>query len=64
MNVLPFQVVPGAPSGSEADPARMARLIATEGVVVVGLTRTTAPFSRTVRTGFRPRRGVSAESEV
>ena len=49
------QVVPSASSGSEAEPARMARLIATAGVVDVDLARTTAPFSRTVRAGFKPR---------
>jgi hypothetical protein len=56
------QVVPGASSGSEAEPARIARLIATEGVVVVGLTRTAAPFSRTVRTGFKPRGCATSKS--
>ena len=39
--------------GSAIDPARNVRLIATAGVVCVGLQRTTAPLSRTVRAGFR-----------
>ena len=39
---------PGASGGSQIDPARIARLIVTAGVVCVSLAMTTAPLSSTV----------------
>ena len=44
----------GEDAGPNADPARIARLIATAGVVAVCLASTTVPFSRTERAGLRP----------
>src|SRR6516165_6225939 len=49
------QVVPSAPGGSEAEPARTARLMATAGVMWASFARITTPLSRTVLTGARPR---------
>jgi hypothetical protein len=45
-----------------AEPARIARLIATAGVVDVDFASMTAPFSRTVRTGFKPRGCVTLQT--
>src|SRR5436189_32806 len=47
-------MAPGASRGSDTDPAFTATLIVTAGVVRVSLAMTTAPLSRTVRTGPRP----------
>jgi hypothetical protein len=46
--------VPGTPGGSAADPARITRLIATAGVVVVCFASTTTPLSSIVRVGASP----------
>ena len=45
---------PGASAGSQIDPARIARLIVTAGVVFVSFAKTTTPLSRRVRDGARP----------
>src|SRR3954452_4463918 len=47
-------VRPGAPAGSNADPARVATLIDTAGVAVVCFASRTAPLPRTARSGARP----------
>src|SRR5690349_8586341 len=44
---------PGASAGSQTDPARMAMLIVTAGVVCVRRASSTAPFGRTTRIGAR-----------
>src|SRR5690242_557034 len=47
-------IAPGASAGSQIDPARMAMLIVTAGVVRVRLARTTRPLPSVERAGTRP----------
>src|SRR6476661_9979 len=49
-------VVPSRPGGSQIDPARTARLIATAGVVRVSLAMTTTPLLSAIRRGDSPAR--------
>ena len=51
---------PGASAGSQTDPARIARLMVTAGILRVSLAMTTAPFEARCATGSRPARDVEA----
>ena len=44
-------IAPGASAGSHTDPARIAMLMVTAGIVRVSLAMTTAPFDSTARDG-------------
>ena len=50
-------IAPGASAGSHTDPARIARLMVTAGIVRVSLAMTTTPFDSTARDGARPEPG-------
>src|SRR5436190_13642615 len=47
-------IAPGVPTGSQTDPALIAMLIVTAGVVRVRFASTTTPFDSVVRDGARP----------